>query len=78
MSSYGMREGNASEWLTGAVTRNPEGLLLLAAGVALLLRSGRSKSPNDYRKTFSSQTDSGRNYRQPEYGGLNLAVWTGH
>ena len=68
MSSYGMREGNAGEWLTGAVTRNPEGLLLLAAGVALLLRSGRSKSPNDYRKTFSSQTDSGRNYRQPEYG----------
>ena len=68
MSSYGMREANAGEWLTGAVTRNPEGLLLLAAGVALLLRSGRSKSPNDYRKTFASQTGSGRNYRQPEHG----------
>ena len=67
MSSYGMREGNAGEWLTSAVTRNPEGLLLLAAGVALLLRSGRSKSPNDYGKTFPSQTGSGQNYRQPEH-----------
>jgi len=28
----------------GAVTRNPEGLLLLAAGVALLMRSGRGPS----------------------------------
>src|SRR5512140_307047 len=28
----------------GAVTRNPEGLLLLAAGVALLMRSGRGQS----------------------------------
>jgi hypothetical protein len=67
MSSYGMREGDAGEWLAGAVTRNPEGLLLLAAGVALLLRSGR-KAPNDYRKTFPAQTGSGRNYRQPKQG----------
>jgi hypothetical protein len=28
------------EWLVGAVKRNPEGMLLLAAGCALLLRSG--------------------------------------
>jgi len=42
MSSYGVREGTgAGEWIMGAVTRNPEGLLLLAAGVALLMRSGR-------------------------------------
>jgi hypothetical protein len=41
MSSYGVREGTgAGEWIMGAVTRNPEGLLLLAAGCALLLRSG--------------------------------------
>jgi len=45
MSSYGVREGTgAGEWIMGTVTRNPEGLLLLAAGVALLMRSGRGPS----------------------------------
>ena len=45
MSSYGVREGTgAGEWIMGAVTRNPEALLLLAAGVALLMRSGRGPS----------------------------------
>jgi hypothetical protein len=45
MSSYEMSERTgAREWITGAVTRNPEGLLLLAAGVALLMRSGRVPS----------------------------------
>ena len=49
MSTYGMREGGgAGEWIMGAVTRNPEGLLLLAAGVALLMRSGRGQ-PAKYR-----------------------------
>ena len=33
---------NASEWLLGAWKKNPEGFLLLAAGCALLLRSGSS------------------------------------
>jgi hypothetical protein len=33
---------NASEWLLGAWKKNPEGILLLAAGCALLLRSGSS------------------------------------
>jgi len=32
----------ASDWLIGAVKRNPEGLLLLAAGCALMMRSGIS------------------------------------
>jgi hypothetical protein len=44
MSSYGVRESaGAGEWIMGAVTRNPEGLLLLAAGAALLMRSGRGQ-----------------------------------
>ena len=35
----------ATGWLVGAVKNNPEGLLLLAAGCALLMRStGTSKS----------------------------------
>jgi ElaB/YqjD/DUF883 family membrane-anchored ribosome-binding protein len=41
MSSYGVREGTgAGEWIMAAVKRNPEGLLLLAAGCALLMRNG--------------------------------------
>src|SRR6185312_10619909 len=40
MTSYGTREGG-TKWIMGAMTRNPEGLLLLAAGCALLMRSGR-------------------------------------
>ena len=45
MSTYGMREsGGAGGWIMGAVTRNPEGLLLLGAGLALLMRSRSSQS----------------------------------
>jgi ElaB/YqjD/DUF883 family membrane-anchored ribosome-binding protein len=47
MSAYGVRE-SAMEGIVGAVTRNPEGLLLLAAGAALLLRSGRGQSSVRY------------------------------
>jgi hypothetical protein len=44
MTTYGMREASgAGEWMMDTVTRNPEGLLLLAAGVALLMRSGRGQ-----------------------------------
>ena len=37
-----------SDWLVGAVKSNPEGLLLLAAGCALLLRSGGSSGRPHY------------------------------
>ena len=30
--------GNTSDWLLGAMKKNPEGLLLLAAGAVLLMR----------------------------------------
>jgi hypothetical protein len=58
MSSYGVREGTmASEWIRGAVTRNPEGLLLLAAGCALLMRSGSSqRSRRSYAEDQYSRT----------------------
>ena len=36
------RHSNTGDWLMGAAKNNPEGLLLLAAGCALLLRSGSS------------------------------------
>ena len=45
MSTYRVRDNaGAGDWIMGAVTRNPEGLLLLAAGAALLMRSGRGQS----------------------------------
>ena len=61
MTMYGMREG-AGGWITDAVTRNPEGLLLLAAGAALLLRSGRSQRqshahPFSTRNQYCSQRE---------------------
>ena len=40
MSNYSSSSGWGADWLVGVVKRNPEGLLLLAAGCALLLRSG--------------------------------------
>ena len=54
-----MREGTgAGEWIMGAVTRNPEGLLLLAAGVALLMRSGRG--PSGRRNSFPDRRNEGQ------------------
>ena len=46
MSMYSdIQDFGATGWLVGAVKNNPEGLLLLAAGCALLMRStGASKS----------------------------------
>ncbi len=40
---------STGDWLFGAVKKNPEGLLLLAAGCALLLRSGSRGGPEDIR-----------------------------
>ena len=59
MSNYGVREGTgAGKWIMGAVTRNPEGLLLLAAGVALLMRSGRGLSGR--RNSFPDRRNEGQ------------------
>jgi hypothetical protein len=54
-----VREGTGTgEWIMGAVTRNPEGLLLLAAGVALLMRSGRG--PSVRRNSFPDRRNEGQ------------------
>jgi hypothetical protein len=46
MSSYSDRAtySQASDWVLGAVRRNPEAVLLLAASCCLLMRSGSSQS----------------------------------
>jgi hypothetical protein len=50
MSSYSNRDtySQAGDWLLG-VRRNPEALLLMAAGCCLIMRSGRSSSRADAR-----------------------------
>jgi hypothetical protein len=75
MSSYGVREGNgAGEWIRGAVTRNPEGLLLLAAGAALLIRSGRG--PSVRRNSFPDRRNEGqyRAGREDSVSGISERV----
>jgi len=45
MKNYPNDRGfGSADWLIGAIKKNPEGLLLLAAGCALLLRTGNSGS----------------------------------
>ena len=68
MSTYGVRESaGAGEWIMGAVTRNPEGLLLLAAGAALLMRSGRGQSRRrSYAETVSENRDGRRTFGNRE------------
>jgi gas vesicle protein len=51
---------DAGEWLMGAIRRNPEGLLLLAAGCALLMRSGSSGSARRASESRSFELESPR------------------
>jgi ElaB/YqjD/DUF883 family membrane-anchored ribosome-binding protein len=61
MSMHGERESaGAGEWIMGAVTRNPEGLLLLAAGAALLMRSGRDQ----WRRRSYEAVSESRGHRE--------------
>ncbi len=46
--------GDSGEWILNTIKRNPEGLLLLAAGAVLMLRSGATRSP---RKAFQDNSD---------------------
>ena len=57
MSRYPQDDFSApvSDWIMNTVRRNPEGLLVLAAGCALLMRGGKAK-------TSGFGTNSGRSY----------------
>lgn len=47
---------NTSDWVLGAVKKNPEGFLLLAAGAVLLMRkTGRPGAANGQRRSGSSR-----------------------
>ena len=61
MSMYGVREGSsAGDWVMNTVSRNPEGLLLLAAGAALLMRSGRGQKARYAQSSMSRQYSGSR------------------
>jgi X-X-X-Leu-X-X-Gly heptad repeat protein len=58
---------NASEWLMETIRRNPEGLLLAAAGCALLMRSGssapaRQSESRDFEGRDTRFQDGGRSH----------------
>src|SRR4029453_4134349 len=65
MNSYSNSSSfGSADWLMSAVKKHPEGLLLLAAGCALLLRSGSasaqgSQGPGQYQRYSGSQTGYG-------------------
>ena len=60
MSSYSTRS-TSGNWLTDSITRNPEGLLLLAAGCALLMRKAAASRSAERGKFEDSQwPESGR------------------
>jgi ElaB/YqjD/DUF883 family membrane-anchored ribosome-binding protein len=67
-SSFG-----SADWLVNAVTKNPEGLLLLAAGFALLLRSGGSKSGQRYQDQWMQNTGDRRGRWQTPQGVSQMA-----
>src|SRR4029079_12456291 len=64
--------GDPAEWMMRTVKKNPEGLLLLAAGCALLLRSGGCSRASNHQR-YASRADatksygsSGRDWDMPE------------
>src|SRR5215218_8056205 len=57
MTNDSHRSRNTSEGIMGAIKANPEGLLLLAAGCALLMRSGSARSSSAGSSSFRTQSD---------------------
>ena len=51
MTNYSHRSNTPSDGIMGAIKANPEGLLLLAAGCALLMRSGSARSSSSQTRT---------------------------
>ena len=54
--------GDGGEWIFNAIKRNPEGLLLLAAGAVLMMRASSSPifSSGVYRRHVWSYSECGQ------------------
>jgi hypothetical protein len=64
------RYGRTGDWLIGTAKRNPEALLVLAAGAALLLRSkgSRGSSPRRYPDAYYDQGRYDHQYGEQQRG----------
>ena len=69
LDSHWQHSSATGNWLLGAVKRNPEGLLLLAAGCVLMMRTGgsarRASSSGDDRSSRSRYEPANRYADQP-------------
>lgn len=70
MNNYANTGSGSADWLMGTVRKNPEGLLLLAAGCALLLRAGGSHDASRTEPAQQSRSGGtqrgGRDWEMPE------------
>jgi hypothetical protein len=74
MSNNSNPGGLSADWLMSAVKKNPEGLLLLAAGCALLFRTQSSRSrqwSHEYQSYPSGQGEHGPRMERRGSGGKN-------
>ena len=73
--------GLSADWLMSAVKKNPEGLLLLAAGCALLFRTRSSRSrqwSHGYQSYPSGQGQHGATHGAPWQWRKGLGNAGGH
>jgi hypothetical protein len=72
MNNYSNTSGfRSADWLVSAVKKNPEGLLLLAAGCALMLRSGNSSAGQRSRDYYHD----GKQRMEMEHGAQRGSQW---
>jgi hypothetical protein len=70
MTNHGRVSEHPGEWIMNLVTRNPEGLLLLGAGAALLMRSRREHPIQ--RGYVQSSVGDGQRYEQAGGSGQRI------
>jgi hypothetical protein len=74
MNNYSNTSGfRSADWLVSAVKKHPEGLLLLAAGCALMLRTSSSSAGQRSRDYYSTDHDKQR--MQMEHGAQRGTEW---
>lgn len=70
-----MTNGNSNDWwLVRMWKNNPEGLLLMAAGGALMLRAGSSSSRNARSSTGRDYSSAGSDYLESARGNINRSM----
>lgn len=70
MNDYGYSSHRSTgDWVIGAAKRNPEALLVLAAGCALLLRGGANRRERDSSDAYGEDSDFRFSGEQPRRRG---------